>query len=134
MIVCNKRRTLECEALRVPIVADESVFTAEDATTVAAMEAAYVINVKIQKSGIIDALDIIGIADAHGLDLMIGMMRESSIGVAAGAHLVAGTGKFSFVDLDGYFSITNPLTAVEYQLTHEIGGVGLGLNIDFKEL
>lgn len=122
------------EAVRVPVGADESVFTAEDVATVAAMEAADVINIKIQKAGIVDALDIVGIADAHGLDLMIGMMLESSIGVTAGAHLVAGTGEFSFVDLDGHFSIANPLTAVEYQPTHDIDGPGLGLDIAFEDL
>ena len=122
------------EAVRMPVAADESVFTAEDAATVAAMEAADVINIKVQKAGLVDALNIVSIAEAHGLDLMIGMMLESSIGVTAGAHVVAGTGSFSYVDLDGHFSIADPITEVEYQPVHEVAGPGLGLDIEYETL
>jgi L-alanine-DL-glutamate epimerase-like enolase superfamily enzyme len=122
------------DAVRISVAADESVFTAEDAATVAAMEAADVINIKIQKAGIVDALAIASIAEAHGLDLMIGMMLESSIGVTAGAHLAAGTGAMSYVDLDGHFSITDPITEWEYQPTHSVQGPGLGLDIDYETL
>lgn len=122
------------EAVRIPVAADESVCTAADAARVAVMEAADVINIKVQKSGIVDALDITSIAEAHGLDLMIGMMLESSIGVTAGAHIVAGTGSFTYVDLDGHFSIADPITEWSYQPTHEVQGHGLGLDIEYDAL
>lgn len=122
------------DAVRIPVAADESVFTAEDAATIATMGAADVINVKIQKAGIVDALAITRIAAAHGLDLMIGMMLESSIGVRAGAHIVAGTGAISYVDLDGHFSIADPITSWEYQPAHDVQGPGLGLDVEYDAL
>jgi L-alanine-DL-glutamate epimerase-like enolase superfamily enzyme len=122
------------DAVSIPVAADESVFTAADAAAVAAQDAADVINIKVQKAGIVDALDIVAIAEANDLDLMIGMMLETSLGVTAGAHLVSGTGAFSYVDLDGHFSIADPVSDWEYQPEHVVSGPGLGLDVAFGDL
>lgn len=84
----------------VPIAADETVFTAADALRVVQAECADVINVKIMKSGLVEALDIVTIARAAGLRLMIGCMLDSRLGMSASAHLAAGLGCFDYVDLD----------------------------------
>lgn len=122
------------DAVSIPVAADETVFTAEDAAAVAAADAADIINIKIQKAGVIDALDIVRIAEAHGLELMIGVMLESYIGITTGAHLVSGTGAFSYVDLDGHFSIADPVADWTYGPEHEIEGPGLGLDVSFGDL
>lgn len=122
------------DAIHIPVAADESVFTAEDAAAVAAINAVDVINVKVQKAGIVDALDTVCIAESHGIDLMIGMMLETYLGVTAGAHLVAGTGAFSYVDLDGHFSIANPVEDWTYGPEHDVSGPGLGLDVSFDDL
>src|SRR5262249_4558840 len=60
------------------------------------------INIKLMKSGINGALDIIAIARAAGRELMIGCMLESRRGIAASLALACGTGAFDYVDLDSH--------------------------------
>lgn len=90
------------EHIPVPVAADESVITPEDAYRVAAAGAADVINIKLMKSGILGALEIIGICRAAGIRLMLGCMLESRLGISVAAHLAAGVGEFAFIDLDGH--------------------------------
>ncbi len=88
------------ERAGIPVAADESVHTAADALRVAKMGAANVINIKLMKSGFAEALDIAAVCRAAHIDLMIGAMMESRLGVMASASLVAGIGGFRYVDLD----------------------------------
>jgi len=64
------------------------------------MGAANVINIKLMKSGIVEALDIAAVCRAAHVELMVGAMMESRLAIATAAHLVAGLGGFRFVDLD----------------------------------
>jgi L-alanine-DL-glutamate epimerase-like enolase superfamily enzyme len=86
----------------IPIFADEAVKSPADALRVAAQTRAHGINVKVMKSGISGALDIIAIARAANLQLMIGCMLESRRGIACSLALAAGTGAFEFIDLDSH--------------------------------
>ncbi|WP_158059114.1 dipeptide epimerase [Halorussus halophilus] len=85
----------------IPVAADEAVFTPADALAVVRADAADVLNVKLGKSGPLATADIAAIADAANLDLMVGCMLESAVGIHASAHVVAGLGGFDYVDLDG---------------------------------
>ena len=84
----------------VPIAADESVFTTADAVEVVRAGCADLINIKIMKSGIVDALDIATIARNANLGLMIGCMLETKLALSCSVHLAAGLGGFQFIDLD----------------------------------
>lgn len=88
------------EEAGVPVCADESVRTPEDLALVRAARAADVINVKITKSGLACALDLVDLAARAGLGLMIGGMVESRLAMGVSAALAAGRGDFRFVDLD----------------------------------
>jgi len=88
------------ERARVPVAADEAVHTAADALRVARTGAANVVNIKLMKSGVAEALDIAAVCRAANIGLMVGAMIESRLGCAASAHLVAGLGGFTYVDLD----------------------------------
>ncbi|MEB2311411.1 MAG: dipeptide epimerase [Polyangiaceae bacterium] len=88
------------ERAGVPIAADESARSAADVARLAACGAVDVINVKLMKTGVAEALDMIAAARAHGLGLMIGGMVETSLAMGISACLAAGLGGFSFVDLD----------------------------------
>jgi L-alanine-DL-glutamate epimerase-like enolase superfamily enzyme len=90
---------------------DESVVTARDALeAVRRLGAPHVINVKLMKSGIAEALDIVATARAGGMSLMIGGMLESSLAMSASACFAAGLGGFEFVDLDTpLFLLDSPL-------------------------
>jgi L-alanine-DL-glutamate epimerase-like enolase superfamily enzyme len=85
----------------VPVAADEAVFTPADAMRVVRAEAADVVNVKLGKSGLLGAASIASVAAAANVDLMVGCMVESAVGIHASAHLVAGLDSFGHVDLDG---------------------------------
>lgn len=88
------------ERAGIPVAADEAVHTAADALRVARMGAANVVNIKLMKSGLVEALDIAAVCRAAHIDLMIGAMIESRLGSAVSAHLAAGLGGFTYVDLD----------------------------------
>lgn len=92
---------LERVARRVRVALDESVVDASDVLEAARrLGAPHVINVKLMKSGIVGALDMVATARAAGLSLMIGGMLESSLAMSTSACLAAGQGGFEFVDLD----------------------------------
>lgn len=85
---------------RVLVAADESARTPEDVTRLAMERAADVVNVKITKTGVAGACDIIALARGFSLDLMIGGMVETPLAMSVSACLAAGQGGFRFVDLD----------------------------------
>ncbi len=93
---------------RVPLLADESVLTASDANKVFETGAADGVVIKLAKSGLLGALDIIQTAKRFQKTLAIGCMEESKLGLAASVHLACGTGTFSWIDLDSVFLIDEP--------------------------
>ena len=83
-------------ALDTPIMADEAVFTPEDALQVVSQRAADLIAIKAQKSGgMLRAREISAIAAAGGLACYGGDMFETGIASTAGAHMIAATGNIS---------------------------------------
>lgn len=86
-----------------PVAADETVFTPEDALRVVREGAADMINIKVAKCGILGALEIVSICRTANVGLMIGAMMESKIGLAASVHLSCGFGNFAHNDLDSVY-------------------------------
>ncbi len=86
-----------------PVAADETVFTPEDALRVVREGVADMINIKVAKCGILGALEIISICRTANIGLMIGAMMESKIGLAASVHLSCGFGNFAHNDLDSVY-------------------------------
>lgn len=84
----------------VPVAADESCRTPEDAIRIAQNQLAQVINIKLTKCGVVQALDIAAIARASRLGLMIGGMVETRLAMGFSAHFAAGLGGFDWIDLD----------------------------------
>lgn len=95
----------------VPVVADESVRTARDAWRIARLGAADGLNIKLMKcGGLHPARQIVGVARAAGLSLMIGgMVGESKISVTAAASLAAACG-FEYADLDADLLLADDLS------------------------
>jgi len=91
-----------------PVLADECILTAADAVRVFEAEAADGVNIKVAKSGLLGALDIIQIARRFKKRLAIGCMEESKLGLAASVHLACGTGAFEWIDLDSVFLLDSP--------------------------
>ena len=88
----------------VPICADESVFSPADAFKLAADGAVDYFNIKFSKSGgIANALKINAIAEASGVQCMIGCMSESRLALTANAHFASARQNVVFYDLDSAF-------------------------------
>src|SRR6266699_6906856 len=79
----------------VPIAADESAYSAANVAHLIAMGAVNVINIKLMKSGLVEALDIAAVCRATHTQLMIGAMMESRLATSAAAHFVAGLSGFA---------------------------------------
>ncbi len=83
------------------ILADESVFSAYDAFQIAKNRIADLINIKLAKSGgIYQATKILHVAEAAGIECLIGCMLESQIAVTAAAHFAAAKKSIVRCDLD----------------------------------
>lgn len=108
----------------VPVAADESVFSPADALAVVRSDAADILNVKLGKSGALGAMAIASVAEAANLDVMIGCLLESAVGIHTSAHVVAGLGTFEYVDLDGNLLLADDV--VETTFDPEIHPVGPG--------
>jgi L-alanine-DL-glutamate epimerase-like enolase superfamily enzyme len=116
---------------RIPIVADEPAVTAADLPGLAGAVAG--VNVKLMKAGgIRPALAMIHVARALGMQVMIGCMVETSIGIAAGAALAPLA---DWVDLDGHLLLARDpahgLALVEGRVrTADRPGLGIELEAD----
>ena len=94
-----------------PFIADESVHGAADIPKlVGAFDG---INLKLAKcGGIAPAREMIAVARAHGLKILLGCMIESSLGIAAALALAP---LVDWLDLDGHLLIENdPFTGLGF--------------------
>jgi L-alanine-DL-glutamate epimerase-like enolase superfamily enzyme len=82
------------------LCADESVRSAGQLLRLVREDAIDVVNVKPMKSSVLESIAIWHMARVSGVKLMIGGMLESSLAMSFSAHLAAGLGGFSYVDLD----------------------------------
>ncbi len=110
----------------IPIYVDEDCHTLADVAPCA--ERAHGINIKLAKSGgIREAVRMAAAARALGLEVMLGCMVESGLGIAPGAHIAS---LCDHVDLDGNLLIVeDPWPGVEFaggvQLPSESPGLGV---------
>lgn len=103
-VLASKRESLHRITAQstVPILADESVFTFENAQEVIKTGAADMINIKLMKcGGIFKALQILRLCEEHGIRCMMGSMLEGPRSIAAAAHLAMAFPKtLTLCDLD----------------------------------
>nr|WP_106780205.1 dipeptide epimerase [Lysinibacillus timonensis] len=115
------------------ILADESVFSAQDAIKIIEMRAADLINIKLMKTGgIYQAQKLCHVAEANGIECMIGCMLETKIGVSAAAHFAASQKNITMVDLDGpLLCLKDPVVGGPHfnnQLIKMSDGPGIGFS------
>lgn len=91
------------DAVRMPIIADESCVTLKDVHRVAGHVDG--INIKLSKcGGIREAMKMIRVARALDLKIMLGCMIESALGIAAAAQLAPLA---DWIDLDGHLLLAD---------------------------
>ncbi len=84
----------------IPVAADESVRSLADVLAVVDHQAADYVNIKIMKTGVLEATEIASFALKSGLRLMIGGMIESRLAMGCSFSLVLGMNGFDVLDLD----------------------------------
>lgn len=90
------------ERSTIPVLADESAFSPEDARALLARQAVDMINIKLDKcGGISKALEIADICREYDTVCMIGCMLEGAISVGAAAHVASARSEtIKMFDLD----------------------------------
>lgn len=89
------------DAVETPVMADESVFGPRDAVRLLETRACDLINIKLMKAGGIYYADKINtLAEAHGIECMVGCMIESKIGITAASHFAASKRNITRCDFD----------------------------------
>jgi L-alanine-DL-glutamate epimerase-like enolase superfamily enzyme len=98
------------ERTSVPLLADEAVLTLEDLD--AAAETYDGVVVKLAKAGgIAAAFALVSACKGRGLQVLLGSMAESSLGIGAAVHLA---GLADYVDLDGaHLLAEDPFAGIE---------------------
>ena len=83
------------------IMADEAAFGPYEVFQLLGMRACDLINIKLMKAGgLHNALKIAGLAEAMGVQCMMGCMLESKVGITAAASIAAGKKIVTKSDLD----------------------------------
>ncbi|MDD3476769.1 MAG: dipeptide epimerase [Sulfurimonas sp.] len=93
------------ELSQIPILADEAVFTLEDAKKVIQEKCADMINVKFMKcGGVSKAIEILEFARANRVKCMLGSMLEGPYSINMAMHLA-----FAYRDVIEYVDLDSPL-------------------------
>lgn len=100
------------QAVATPIMADESVRTADDVRAIAERGAAALVNIKLAKTGgLVEAQAAARAAQDAGLGVVFGCMMEAHVGVGAAANLAAAVAPDLVHDLDAAMWLrTSPVT------------------------
>lgn len=123
----------------VPLCVDETVRSVADLHAILELGLKPIVNIKIMKSGVSQALQIIKLAVSSGCPLMIGGMLESEIAMGFSLHIACGTGAFTYADLDTPFFFKQRLTLDSPWHRHAAllqlpKGDGLGLALAISDL
>ncbi|WP_010099260.1 mandelate racemase/muconate lactonizing enzyme family protein [Ornithinibacillus scapharcae] len=113
------------ENTQIPIMADESIFSAKDAKRVLEINAADLLNIKLMKAGgIHEALKIANLAAVYDVKCMVGSMIETKIGITAAAHFAASQPNVTFYDFDAPLMLAGDL--IQGGITYEKSKIKLG--------
>jgi L-alanine-DL-glutamate epimerase-like enolase superfamily enzyme len=97
-------------ATKLPVLADEAVFTLEDVQKVVALEAADMINIKLMKcGGVSKAVEILEYARKEGITCMLGSMIEGPYSINITLYLA-----FAYRDVVQFIDLDSPLLYKEF--------------------
>jgi L-alanine-DL-glutamate epimerase-like enolase superfamily enzyme len=100
----------------VPILADESVFTLEDAKAIIEYACADMINIKLMKcGGVTKAIEILEFARKNSVKCMLGSMLEGPISINAALNLAQEySDVIAYIDLDSPLLYKEPSNELEF--------------------
>ncbi len=130
-----KKVTKETE---IPIMADETIKGPEIAKKICEERIADMINIKLAKcGGLTGGRKIVDIMEDHDVEGMVGCMGETSVSIAAGAHLFNSTPNLKYADLDSHFMLSdNIASGLEFRdgRLWTSDDPGLGMKVDENKL
>lgn len=130
------------DKVSIPIIADESIFTANDALQIIKKDAADIISMKLLKAGgFHECLKIRAICDTAGVPYRIDDMAVTRIGNTASAHLALSSSDIVGCGVAQHFFLSrkvDPLKSGGVIISDGMAslpdGPGLGLEVDYEVL
>lgn len=127
-------------ATELPIMADESATTVQDAVEIARRRAAQILSIYVcSPGGILNSKKVATVAAAAGIAGYVGGALEGPIGAAAGLHFAAATPSVTYgCELGGQFLLQDDVA--ETPLLFKDGALqvptapGLGVNLDWDKV
>lgn len=100
----------------IPILADEAVFTLEDAKKIVESKSAHMINIKLMKcGGVTKAIEILEYARENGIACMLGSMLEGPYSINIALHIAqAYRDVIKYIDLDSPLLYKNRSDELEF--------------------
>lgn len=120
---------LVTRASNTPIMADESLLSLLDAFHLVRKGLIDLMNIKLMKvGGLTEAIQIDAVARSAGVEVMIGCMDESALGISAGLHFALSRPNIRYADLDGHFGLIDDPAAgtILYRKGYLYPGPGAG--------
>ena len=127
------------DAICVPLLADDSVFTLLDARRELQDGAIGVVGIKTSRTGIYDSMRILHLAEAYGLPCWVGSQGVSGVGALASAHFAAAFRNIPFpADLTAFLrqedDLLDPPLEVREGKIQVPDGPGVGVRISEQKL
>ena len=127
-------------ATELPIMADESATTVQDALEIARRRAAQILSIYVcSPGGILNSKKVATVAAAAGMAAYVGGALEGPVGAAAGLHFAASTPSVTYgCELGGQFLLQEDLAQTPLVFTAGAlqvpTGPGLGVSLDWDRV